>query len=217
MAYLELFDRVADHVRRQGVEATLTRGKPLTTSEIEEARAKTVICIPDAMAAFYIEVGDGMQFYWNAKGKRAPFANHEFPKLSDLMVESHDKLRWRTEWDDSYDFRFTKNPTLAKQTAVRMRKWTSFHDEGDGDEISLDTDLNPPPVVFNRHDWYDGGTGENGHRLANSLLQFYEDWSQVCFQFPSSLWWPSVFSKAGPGVDWNSVEFCEPFRLRDGL
>ena len=64
--------------------------------------------------------------------------------------------------------------------------------------------------------WYDGGTGENGHRLADSLLQFYTDWAQVCFQFPRGLWWPSVFNKDGPGVHWSSDEFREPFRLPRG-
>lgn len=213
MAYLELFDQVTHHVRSQGVTVTYKRGKPVASSTLERARAKSLIPIPDSMAEFYAEVGDGLEFGWTAEGDRAPFANHQFPKLAEVVIESLDQVRWKTEWDDNYDFRFTDNPVLAKKTALRMRKWKPFHDEGNGDVISLDTAFEQAPVVFDQHDWYDGGTGENGHQLANSLLQFYKDWAQVCFQFPSRLWWPSVFNKDGPGVDWNSAEFNEPFKL----
>ena len=141
------------------------------------------------------------------------FANHRFPKLADRVIESFDKLSWKFEWQEDPDVRFTKNPALAKQTALRMRKWMPFHDEGNGDGFCLDTAQDPAPVVFDEHDWMDGGTGENGHRLADSLLQFYTDWAQVCFQFPRSLWWPTVLSKSGVGVDWSGAEFRDPFRL----
>jgi hypothetical protein len=215
MTFLELFERAADHVRRLGVKVTFKRGKPLAASDIERARAKALIPIPTSMAEFYAEVGDGLEFGWTTKDDNAPFANHEFPKLRDRVFQSFDTLRWRIEWSDDYDFRYTKNPALAKQTALRMRKWMPFHDEGNGDAFCLDTALNPAPVVFNQHDW-DGGTGENGRCLADSLLQFYTDWAQVCFQFPRSLWWPTVLKKDGSGVDWTSAEFREPFRLRGG-
>ncbi|MBA3273879.1 MAG: SMI1/KNR4 family protein [Chthoniobacterales bacterium] len=216
MAYLELFERVADQVRRQGVKVTFKRGKPLTVSAIERARAKALIPIPTSMAEFYSEIGDGIVFAWTVKGDRTPFANHEFPKLAERTLESFDKLSWMIEWKDDYDFRGTKDPTLAKQTALKMRKWMPFHDEGNGDGFCLDTAIDSAPVVFDQHDWFDGGTGENGHLLGRSLLEFYTNWSRVCFQFPQSLWWPSVLRKSGPGVDWNSTEFREPFRLPEG-
>jgi hypothetical protein len=216
MAYLELFERVAAHVRRQGVKVMFQRGKPLTASAIARARAKALLPIPASMAEFYAEVGDGMVFAWTAKGERAPMANHEFPKLADRTPESSDEPSWNIEWSDDYDFRSTKDPTLAKQTALRMRKWMPFHDEGNGDRFCLDNAVEPAPVVFDQHDWFDGGTGKNGHLLGRSLLEFYSDWSRVCFQFPQSLWWPSVFNKSGAGVDWDSKEFREPFRLPAG-
>jgi hypothetical protein len=216
MAYLELFERVADHVHRQGVKVRFKRGKSLAASAIDRAKAKALIPIPASMAEFYAEVGNGLEFAWTPKGDDAPFANHEFPKLADCVFESIDKVNWKTEWKDDYDFRYTKKPALAKQTALKMRKWVRFHDEGNGDGFCLDTAWDPAPVVFDQHDWYDGGTGENGHRLADSLLHFYTDWAQVCFQFPRSLWWPTVLKKDGSGVDWSSAEFREPFRLPGG-
>lgn len=214
MAYLELFERVADHVRRQGVTASFHRGKALSASVIQRASMKALIPIPSSMADFYAEVGDGMVFYWAVEGDHAPFAGHEFPKLEDRTVESLDDLiRWKIEWDDDYDFRHTENPTLAKQTALKMREWLPFHDEGNGDQFCLDTSIEPAPVVFDQHDWFDGGSGENGHRLGGSLIEFYTAWAQVCFQLPSGLWWPNVFIKSGEGVNWSSEQFREPFRL----
>jgi hypothetical protein len=213
MAYLELFNRVADHVRRQGVKVTFKRGKPLTSATIERARAKSLIAIPPAMADFYAEVGDGMSFSWAAAGEPDALADFEFPKLKESVVDSIDKVNWRTEWDNHYDFPFTDNPELARQTALRMRKWAALHEEGNGDRFCLDTAFDPAPVVFDQHDWFDGGTGENGHRCADSLLGFFTDWATVCFQLPRGLWWPSVFRADGPGVNWRSPEFREPFRL----
>src|SRR5205085_1610516 len=103
-----------------------------------------------------------------------------FPPLSQVSVGSPRRIRWRTEWDDSYDFRNTKNPALARRTALRMRKWLRFHDEGNRDHFAFDMGARGCPVVFDQHDWYDGGTGENGHRLGRSLLAFYREWSKVC-------------------------------------
>lgn len=213
MAYLEIFERVAGHVRRQGVNVRMKRGKPLTKPEILQISTQSLISIPTSMVEFYAEVGDGIEFRWRAEGDWGPFANLESPRLKDRVSESNRRLNNRIEWEAEHDFRFTKNPTLARQTAIKMRKWMQFHEEGNGDSFCLDTASDAPPVVFNQHDWFDGGTGENGHRVADSLLQFYTEWAQVCFQSPSSLWWPSVLKKNGGGIDWSSAEFLESFRL----
>ena len=213
MPYLQLFESVANHVRRQGVRVTFRRGNPLSPAVIKRAQSRSVIPIPDSMAEFFAEVGDGLVFRWAAKGNDAPSANINFEPLAEHVYESLDMVKWRTEWNDDYDFRGTDDPTLAKKTALKMRKWSPVHAEGNGDFISLDTAHNPAPVVYDRHDWMDGGTGENGHILANSLLEFYTAWAQVCFQFPRSLWWQRVFKKSGIGVNWNSPEFRAPFRL----
>jgi hypothetical protein len=172
-----------------------------------------MIPIPASVAEFYAEVGDGMVFRWRCKGDDyAPSAKVEFSTLANKTVASLDEIKWRTEWDDTYDFRFTKDPRKARRTAPKMRKWLPFHEEGNGDWISLDTEAKGVPVVYDRHDWFDGGTGENGHRAGASLLDFYTQWSKACFQFPRSSWWPKVF-KASGGIDWASEEFREPFRL----
>lgn len=216
MAYLELFEQVADRVRSQGVKVVFERGKPLAASAIQRACAKSVIPIPASLAEFYAEVGDGLRFAWKSKKHGNAFANYEVPGLEGCVVESFESVTWRTEWDDTYAFRGTADPVLAKQTALKMRKWMRFYDQGNGDMFCLDTAVDPAPVVFDKHDWFDGGTGENGHRLADSLLQFFTCWAQVCFQFPRTCWWPTVLRKDGPYVDWRSDEFREPFRLPGG-
>lgn len=212
MGYLELFQRVIDHVAGMGLKVTFRRGKRLSPAVIKRAQDEALIAIPPSMAAFYAEVGDGMSLRWTGKGADAPFANHAFPKLADITFRSLDQINWRMEWNDSCDFQSTKDPTLAKRTAMRMRSWIPFHDEGNGDCFCLETAVEGTPVVFNQHDWFDGGSGENGHVLARSLAEFYEAWANVCFQFPRTPWWPKVFNPSG-GVHWDSDEFQEPFQL----
>ena len=94
-----------------------------------------------------------------------------------------------------------------------MRKWVTVFSDGEGDRICLDAGLDPPPVVFDQHDWFDAGSGANGHVLAPTLLDFLTAWSRVCFQLPRELWWPEVFNSDGPGVNWSSDEFDDRFRL----
>jgi hypothetical protein len=216
MAYLELIERVAEHVQRQGVKVRFERGKPLAASAIERARAEAFIPIPPSLIDFYAEIGDGMEFAWSSKGNDRLFANHEIPKIEECAPQSFDNVSWLPEWKDDYEFPYVKDPALAKTTALKMRKWLPFWDTGNGDSFCLDTSLAPSPVLFNQHDWLDGGSGKNGHQVADSLFEFYSQWAEVCFQFPRSLWWPDVLSKNGTGIDWGSVEFQEPFRLPAG-
>jgi hypothetical protein len=212
MNYLELFERVAKHVKAQGCDVSFKRGSRVPTAAIDKARKKSAVPLPDSLLAFYQEVGNGLAFAWQSDDDDGPFASIAFPKLSEVVVESLDDLKWRVEWSDSYGYQATGNPKLAKQTALRMRKWLAFHEDGEGNRFCLNTGAAGNPVVFDQHDWMDGGSGKNGHVLGKSLIAFYRSWSKVCFQFPSSLWWPSVFRSRG-GVDWASEEFREPYRL----
>ncbi len=216
MAYVELFEQVAAHVHRLGVEVTLNRGKPLKKTTIQRAQIVSLIPIPDSMAEFYSEVGDGLAFYYCKEDgpRRNPMASYEFPKLDDVTLKSIEQINWRFEWDDSCEYRGTKDPTLGRETALRMRKWIEIGHEGNGDRFCLDTGAEGAPVVFDQHDWLDGGTGHNGHVMGDSLLAFFTAWSRVCFQLPRSLYWPSVF-RPGGGVDWNSEEFDPQYRLSD--
>ena len=77
MAYLELFEQVADHVRRQGGKVRFKRGKPLSPAAIERARCRAFIPIPTGLAELYAEIGDGLEFGWSTKQGNGPFARHE--------------------------------------------------------------------------------------------------------------------------------------------
>ena len=213
MTYLELFERVAEHVRRQGVKVRFERGEPLTPVAIELERAQAFIPVPPSLLDLYAEIGSGMEFAWSSKDNDRLFANHEIPRIEECAPKSFDNVSWLPEWQDDNEFPHVKDPALAKKTALKMRAWLRFISIGNGDSFCLDTSRDPSPVLFNKHDWFDGGTGENGHQIADSLWDFYSQWAQVCFQFPRSLWWPVVFNKTGVGIDWASEEFQEPFRL----
>src|SRR5262245_51482257 len=111
-------------------------------------------------------------FFWSTEEESGPFAMIEFPKLSQVVIKSLEQVNWRIEWSDTYEFQYTDDPKRAKKTALCMRKWLPFHDDGNGDRFCLDTATRGAPVIFDRHDWMDGGTGDNGHRLGESLLGF---------------------------------------------
>lgn len=93
-----------------------------------------------------------------------------------------------------------------------MWNWLPVIQEGSGDQICLDLSAAECPVVFNRHAWLDGGTGDNGHPLAPNWRAFMIDWGSVCFQFPRNLHWPYCF-RPGGGIDWDGEEFRNPYRL----
>lgn len=215
MSYRDLFLRVADHVRGRGVDVELMPGPPLSNATVDKARRVLTIPLPESLVEFYREMGDGMLFHWDAGGvegdDREPFAVVEVAPLLDVVRAHEGQKEYATEWRDDYDYRFTDDPRKARATALRVRRWLGFHHEGNGDRFCLDTAASPGPVVFDRHDWYDGGTGDNGAPMGDTLRGFMEGWSRVCFQCPSSLYWPSVLGPAG--VDWQCDEFDPRFRL----
>jgi hypothetical protein len=45
--------------------------------------------------------------------QRRTVRQSRIPNLEDRVVESLDQVSWKTEWDNDYDFRYTKHPALA--------------------------------------------------------------------------------------------------------
>jgi hypothetical protein len=200
------------------------------------------IPLPEPLLQLYREVGDGVALFWNDGEPIPPSPEQlrvaaEIRKLSGLPFhiatrysgERSGGMRWppiaklvashlhrskrSVEYNDNYDFHGVKDRHLARQTALRMRQWFRFHDEGNGDQFCIDTAATPNAVVFDQHDWCDGGSGANGAIMASSLPEFIEQWSKICFQNPKSNWWPSVLG--GSGVDWTCDEFDSALRLSD--
>jgi hypothetical protein len=218
MYYHDLLVAVADHVRWRGVEVEWVPGPPLTEAAVEQARRLLTIPLPQSLADFYQDVGDGVLFRWPAGGpgdderdEEHPFAMLELPPLLDLAIAYEEQKDYASPFEDDLDYRRAADPQKARATARRMRRWLAFHHEGNGDRFCLDTALDPQPVVFDRHDWFDGGDDDNRSPMGDTFGGFMTDWARVCFQRPSSLWWPSVLGPAG--VDWQSGKFDPRFRL----
>ena len=215
MAYADLFEEAAAHVRGRRVQVTFTRGRPVTAAIVARAFRPTGLVPPADLVDLYSDVGDGLTFAWSAPGDRAPGAEVQVPAVALLVADWMNRRNRRlSEWNDSTDFPHSADPAWARETARRMRRWVTIDEHGNGSRFCLDTAVGPAPVVFAAVAWM-GGAPYPGHglRLAPTLRHFLADWSQVCFQGPRSAWWPSVFHLTAGGVDWNGQEFDNPFRL----
>lgn len=215
--YRGILDSVRRHVEGQGVSCAVTNGKPASEKAVAAAEAKLKFRLPAELREFYRTVADGYAMFWQAdpSDSKQPFGGLYVPKLSSL-AEMYTGWRgmalFNPEQADKYGFPYTKDPVLAKRTAARQWQWLPICEEANGDLICFDLSVPSGPVIFHKHDWLDGGTGEDGHPLAQSWRTFLTGWGSVCFQFPQSLYWPSCFRPSG-GVAWDSEQFRGPFRV----
>jgi cell wall assembly regulator SMI1 len=171
--------------------------------------------LPADLREFYQVIGDGLLLFWQSDPEDAqkPWGSLQVPELSALaeMCAGWRKLvLYSPEQAEKYGFTGTKDPALAKRTAARMWNWLPLIEQGNGDSICLDLGAPGCPVVFDKHDWMDGGSGDNGHLLAPNWRAFLRGWGSVCFQFRS--YWPWYF-RPGGGMDWDNEEFRSPFRV----
>jgi hypothetical protein len=237
MAFLQLFERVIRHVESQGVQVTFQRGHAVSRTWIADACRALPVPLPEQLSEFYAELGDGVTFQWVSENpdpvpptaeqaeyaaehaamfgeppESGPsvFSSFEFPSLADLVAMREYRESYAVEFERDYLFPHVRDRELAVTTARAMRLWIGLIEIGNGDRICLDTSVEPAPVVFDRHAWFDGD-GSNGQMLGRSLLDFMTRWADVCFMVPSSMWWPSVF--ANGGVDWASQHFDRQFCL----
>jgi len=213
----KLFDTVQRHLGRHGVACEVVAGKRVTDKALTKAESKMKVRLPAELREFYQTVGDGFVFGWEADPDdlKKPFAGFVVPTLSDLasMYVGWRKMALYSPEDaEKYGFLHTQDSALAKRTAARMWHWLPLIEEGNGDQICQDLSDPSCPVIFNQHDWLDGGSGDNGHLLAPTWRGFLTAWGSVCFQFPKDLYWPACFLPGG-GVAWAGEQFREPFRI----
>jgi cell wall assembly regulator SMI1 len=217
MDYRELLDAVRRHVEQQGVGCAISGGKPASEKAVAATEGKLKVRLPAELQEFYRTVADGYAMFWQADENDAkqPFGGLEVPKLSAL-AEMYSAWRgmalYTPEQSDKYGFPYTKDPALAKRAAARQWHWLPVIEEGNGDLICVDLSAPGGSVVFHKHDWLDGGSGDDGHPLAPSWRAFLANWGSVCFQLPDGLYWPSCFRQGG-GVVWDSEMFRSPFRF----
>ena len=211
MAFRHLFLRAERHLARLGLSATLNAGPTVSDATVEARRALS-LPLPESLITFYRDVGDGVEFRWQAPDDDRVFANVEVPPLLDLVRSFEKRKAWDVVFDDAFQWPYARDPARAKETALRIRGWLAFHCEGNGDAFCIDTAVDDDRVVFNSHEWM--GTNREDNRWADcgTFRQFLEGWAGVCFQFPRSLYWPEVLS--GDRINWNSNLFDPRFRLR---
>ena len=214
--YADLLEAVFGRLDELGVAGSATPGELATDEALAAAEAEMRIRLPADLREFYQTVGDGFVLFWesDADDPKKPWGSLQIPSLSSLA----DVYRgWRglvlytPERAEEYGFPYTKDPVLAKRTAARMWHWLPIIEHGNGDSICLDLGDPGCPVVFDRHDWMDGGSGDNGHPLASNWRAFLTGWGSVCFQQPEDLYWPWCFRPGG--VAWNGEHFRNPFRV----
>ncbi|MBN9523813.1 SMI1/KNR4 family protein [bacterium] len=215
--YRGLLDVVRRHVERQGVRCAVNSGKPASEKAIAATEAKLKVRLPAELREFYRTVADGYAMFWQADPNDAgqPFSGLQVPKLSSLAglySGWRGMALYSPEQAEAYGFPYTKDPALAKHTAARQWHWLPVIEQGNGDLICLDLSAPDGPVVFHKHDWLDGGSGDDGHPLAPGWRAFLAGWGSVCFQLPAGLYWPSCF-RPGGGVAWDGEQFRGPFRM----
>lgn len=208
-AILDAIEIAANHVRRQGVAVEIEIHDPPSAATIRAARRACPLAIPEELVDVYREIGDGLSVRWIEHEDRGPLGMVDLLPLQLIADYCAGRRKFAREWDDGYGFRFTKDPQLARRTALRMRSWLQVHAEGNGDRFCLDVGEAGASVVYDQHDWFDAGSGDNGHVIARSLRELLLEWARRCFQRPRDLWWARV---VGPdGIDWSSREFDPRF------
>lgn len=216
MDYRSLLELVFRHLNELGITDTAVTSGPATDEALAEAEAAMQVRLPAELREFYQTVGDGFVQYWQSDpgDPNSPWGGLEVPSLSALTEMYHG---WRgvvlysAEQAEKYGFPYTQDPALANRTAARMWHWLPIFEHGNGDMICLDLGDPGCPVVFDKHDWMDGGSGDNGHPLAPNWRAFLMSWGSVCFQEPEGLYWPSCFRPGG--VAWDGEHFRSPYRI----
>jgi hypothetical protein len=178
-------------LERRDIAVALVISQPVKERKLKRFEEKAEVCLPHDVSAFYLEGSDGLYCYWETASEYGSF---QIPSLQDLRQRLISWGNLELSLDDS-SFPYVDDEDLAKKTFARMAHWIPFSGA----------------VVFHQHDWMDGGTGENGAKMANGLLDFIWGWATVCFQRPTSLYWPDVLM--GDGVDWLSSAFNREFAV----
>jgi hypothetical protein len=197
----EIFQRITAHLHKLGIEPTFITFKPAGESTLQKAEKKIGLILPDQLRNFYLTYSNGFLFHWERK-KASGFC--EIPSLGRLVKIC---AGWKENvlWMRNKDFLQSNYPLLARQTYARMQSWIPLLAEGDRSGFCIESGSRGGPVVFHEHDWFDGGTGMNGHMIAPTFSQWIENWSGVCYSGPKNLYWPATFTQEG--VAWTGQYF----------
>jgi cell wall assembly regulator SMI1 len=194
--------RLRTFLEKSGIDVTLAGGPPATPAAIGKVESRIGLSFPPALRELYGAM-DGYACFWeNAKDGRS--GGVQILPLAKWPARFRD---WKESvlWMDTYAFPNVSDRKRAKTTYARMKSWLPFITHANGDAFCLAGDT----VVHHQHDWYDGGTGDNGRVVAPTLEAFLTVWAGVCFTTPKSGQWPFTTK----GVSWTAKHFDRAYML----
>ena len=209
----EILDRVANHLAGIDIDLKFQLNSKATSNDIVSAENKLRVVLPDSYIQFVTRFANGMQLSWGADdGSSTTIEIASLESSTNGLLSMRD---WRF-YDDqdarNYGFPHVDDPERALVINRLMHNWIPFYAAGNGDNFSINLNRNGfGNVVFDRHDWLDGGPGHNGIQISSDLPTFFESWSNICFAQPAKSCWASVIDESG--VDWKSSVFDDRFRL----
>lgn len=211
----ETLENVAAHLSDLGIELQCKLNPKTTTHFIGTVEKRVGFALPESYVEFVTTFANGLELFWQSSDDDGRFGRFEMSTLKSSVEATIGMRDWRFFDDDAadeYGFPYVDDSELAVITNRLMRNWIPIHSEGNGDHVSIN--LNPDGfgcVIFDQHDWLDGGTGQNGFVMSKDLPSFFASWGKLCFCQPSSFCWKSVIGENG--VDWTSDEFDIRFRV----
>jgi cell wall assembly regulator SMI1 len=208
-----VIDRVSKYLAKFGVRLGYSLNPTADQAAIEAAQERMGLPLPSSYIEFVTQFANGLSLSWSTDdGVCAAFNMEDVETSVNGALSMRDWRFYSEEAARKYGFPYVDDSNLALVTNRLMHNWIPLHAEGNGDNLSLNLNRDGfGNVVFDDHSWLDGGTGANGDLMATDLPTFFQQWGEVCFCQPKSLWWKSVLTDAG--VNWESEQFDDRFRL----
>lgn len=205
-----MLDRVRRHLSALGIELQEQRNAPASQFDLSVAESEIGAALPSDVRTLYLEFANGFLVQWALDDDfddADEWGCFELPSLAKL-VEFRQPYRnfWMASCDRS-TLRAVPDQKALEKTIADMQHWLPFWEEACGDQFCVD--LRDGKIVFNEHDWFDGGDGTNGHVVAATFFEFVTKWSSVCFTCPLGSYWPDAFTENGIG--WSSEHFNERY------
>jgi cell wall assembly regulator SMI1 len=205
----DLLGPVRRHLQGLGIQPQEQRNAPATESELSAAETTIGAVLPPEIRSVYREYANGFRFRWALDDDFDDGDERDCLELPDLTGLVAYRKPYRDNWASDLDLSDIPDPRAARDTVTSMQHWLPFWEEANGDQFCLD--LRDGKIVFNVHDWFDGGDGTNGHLVAHGFVDFITAWSKVCFSGPMGLYWPDAFSDAG--IDWLAEHFDQRYMV----
>jgi hypothetical protein len=200
-----LFEQARARLEGGGIPVRLDFGPRVLITDFEPFEQAWGLPIPPSVRQFYLEVGNGLTFQWQADpdSPSGPFCSLNVPTLAGLG-DGVEYLRMLNECLAGHDFRKSRDADAARRHYRRQLGFFPFL-RANADLLCIEVEGGQEVVVFHDHEWSFYPAGDSGVRLADSLIQFLRGWSEVAFVEPRKWWWPAVIGAGG--VIWSEEHF----------